>query len=195
VSATLVRPGRRFAVAEATVDASGRRRCFARAVLVRRDPVALPPRWQPPSPPAPAPPSEGVVTPFPVEDSSGAGEGFHRTAFDIRFVEGDYGTGPADVWFRLRRPLVDDVPATPLELLAAAADFGNGVSHVVGFEQWLFVNLDLSIRVLRPPQGEWIALAARSDLREDGTGVATSILHDTDGPVGSAAQTLFVAPR
>jgi acyl-Coa thioesterase superfamily protein/acyl-CoA thioesterase superfamily protein len=195
VSATLVRPGRRFAVAEAVVDASGRRRCFARAVLARREPIALPARWQPPPAPPLAPPSAGTSSPFPDQDADGSREGFHLTAFDIRFVAGDYGRGPADVWFRLRRPLVDDVPATPLERLAAAADFGNGVSHVIDFHEWLFVNLDLSIRVLRPPQGDWIALSARSDLRDDGTGVATSTLHDTAGPVGSAAQTLFVAPR
>jgi hypothetical protein len=195
VAATLVRPGRRFAVAEAAVDAGGRRRCFARAALVRREPVALPPRWGPPAPPALPPPSEGSRFAFPVPGPDGLDDGFHRTAFDIRFVAGDYGPGPADVWFRLRRPLVDDMPASPLALLAAAADFGNGVSHVVDFQEWLFANLDLSVRVARPPRGEWIGLAARTDVRDDGTGVAWSTLHDLDGPVGSAEQTLFVAPR
>jgi acyl-CoA thioesterase len=82
-----------------------------------------------------------------------------------------------------------------LETLAAAADFGNGVSHVVDFERFLFVNLDLSIQVAREPRGEWIALAARTALGQDGTGVARSTLHDADGPVGDATQTLFVAPR
>src|SRR5919198_479787 len=142
-----------------------------------------------------AAPEEGWSSPFPVEGSAGAEDAFHRSVFDIRFVAGDYGRGPADVWFRLRRPLVDASPATPLEALAAAADFGNGVSHVLDFERFLFINLDLSIQVLRPPRGEWIGLAARTELSDDGTGVARSTLHDRDGPVGSAAQTLFVAAR
>src|SRR4051812_7212182 len=37
VRAEVVRPGRRFAIAEATVDAEDRRCCVARAVLVRRE--------------------------------------------------------------------------------------------------------------------------------------------------------------
>jgi acyl-CoA thioesterase len=194
VRAEVVRPGRRFAVAEVTVSAEDRRCCIARAVLVRREPVGLPEHWAP-DPALPLPdPAEGAVSPFPVE-GSGAPEGFHVSAFEIRFVGGDYGSGPADVWFRFVRPLVDDAPATPLETLAAVADFGNGVSHVVDFEQFLFVNLDLSIQVVRPPEGEWIALAARTDLRDDGTGVASSVVHDLAGAVGTATQTLFVAAR
>jgi acyl-CoA thioesterase len=59
----------------------------------------------------------------------------------------------------------------------------------------VFINLDLSIQVLRHPRGEWIGLAARTELSDDGTGVARSTLHDDDGAVGNAAQTLFVAPR
>lgn len=195
VAARVARPGRRFAIAEATVQADGRDCCFARAVLVRREPVALPPHWSPEPVPVLPSPDAGERSPFPVEGSGGSEDGFHRTAFEIRFVGGDYGRGPADVWFRLVRPLVDAAPATPLEALAAAADFGNGVSHVVDFERFLFVNLDLSIQVAREPRGEWIGLAARTALGEDGTGVVSTVLHDRDGAVGDASQTLFVAPR
>jgi hypothetical protein len=195
VAASVVRPGRRFAVAEATVEAEGRCRCFARAVLVRREPVPLPEHWSPTGVPSLPAPEEGTPSAFPVQGASEDGDGFHLTVFDMRFVGGDYGVGPADVWFRLRRPLVDDSAATPLETLAAAADFGNGVGHVLDFERFLFVNLDLAIQVTRPPRGEWIGLAARTELGDDGTGVARSVLHDRDGAVGSASQTLFVAPR
>jgi hypothetical protein len=195
VAASVVRPGRRFAVAEASVEGAGRRCCLARAVLVRREPVALPEHWTQPPPVALPAPDDGAVSPFPVEGTGHPKEGFHRTAFDIRFVGGDSGRGPADVWFRLRRPLVDATPATSLETLAAAADFGNGVSRVVDFQEFLFVNLDLSIQVTRPPTGAWIGLAARTVLGPDGTGVARSTLHDRDGAVGDATQTLFVAAR
>src|SRR5919197_379310 len=145
VAAEVVRPGRRFAVVEATIDADGRRCCFARAVLVRRGPVELADHWEPEPPTPLAAPEEGWSSPFPVEGSAGAEDAFHRSVFDI--------------------------------------------------ELFLFINPDLSIQVLRPPRGEWIGLAARTELSDDGTGVARSTLHDRDGPVGSAAQTLFVAAR
>jgi acyl-Coa thioesterase superfamily protein/acyl-CoA thioesterase superfamily protein len=196
VAASVVRPGRRFAVAEATIAADGRPSCVARAVLVRREPVALPEHWtSPPAERLPSP-SEGATSAFADHGPpAAADEGFHLTAFDLRFVAGDYGVGPADVWFRLRRPLVDASPASPLETLTAAADFGNGVSHVLEFQRFLFVNLDLSIQLAREPRGEWIGLAARTTLTDEGTGVARSTLHDGDGAVGDATQTLFVAPR
>jgi acyl-CoA thioesterase len=195
VAASVLRLGRRFAVADATVTSDGRACCLARAVLVRREPVALPSHWAPPAPEPMAPPSEGAPATFTASRPGDPAEAFHLTALDLRFVAGDYGSGPADVWFRFRRPLVDDAPASALETLAAAADFGNGVSHVLDFERFLFVNLDLSIQVAREPCRGWIALAARTALGEDGTGVARSTLHDADGPVGDATQTLFVAPR
>jgi len=196
VAASVVRAGRRFAVAEATISADGRTSCAARAVLVRREPVTLPEHWTLPAPERLAPPSSGIHSSFADHGPPpAADEAFHLTAFDLRFVVGDYGVGPADVWFRLRRPLVDASPASPLETLAAAADFGNGVSHVLDFGGFLFVNLDLSIQVAREPRGDWVGLAARTTLGDDGTGIARSTLHDGDGAVGDATQTLFVAPR
>jgi hypothetical protein len=49
--------------------------------------------------------------------------------------------------------------------------------------------------VAREPRGEWIGLASRTALGEDGTGAVRTALHDRDGAVGDATQTLFVAPR
>src|SRR4051794_5908993 len=121
VAASVLRPGRRFAVAEATVASDGRACCLARAVLVRREPVTLPSHWAPPAPEPMAPPSEGAPAPFTASRPGDPAEAFHLTALDLRFVAGDYGSGPADVWFRFRRPLVDDAPASALETLAAAA--------------------------------------------------------------------------
>ena len=195
VAASVVRPGRRFAVAEATVEADGQRRCFARAMLVRREPVALPPHWSPPAPPSLAAPEEGEPSQFPVEGAVGFDEAFHLTAFDIRFVGGDYHAGPADVWFRLRRPLSTTSRPRRWRRWQRRRTSATASAHVLDFERFLFVNLDLGIQITRAPAGEWIGLAARTELGDDGTGVARSVLHDVSGPVGSASQTLFVAPR
>ena len=115
---------------------------------------------------------------------------------EIRFVDGTgFGLGPAHAWFRLARPLIDDEAASPLARAVAAADFGNGVSRIVDFDRYLFVNTDLTVHLHREPAGEWVLLDARTRLEPHGAGLAHSILSDEHGPLGLAAQSLFVAER
>ena len=76
------------------------------------------------------------------------------------------------------------------------ADFGNGVSAVAAVRAaTLFINADLHIHLHREPRGEWIGLDARTLLHAGGTALAESVLHDLDGPVGRAFQTLVVQAR
>ena len=77
----------------------------------------------------------------------------------------------------------------------AAADFGNGISRVVDFEAYLFVNTDLTVHLHREPAGEWVLLDARTRLEPHGAGLAHSILSDERGRLGLSAQSLFVAAR
>ena len=107
------------------------------------------------------------------------------------------GPAPGECRLRDRRrhPLLCDEQATPLARLVATADFGNGVSSELPFEEYLFINADLSIHLWRAPAGEWIGLDARTLLHGGGMGVAESVLHDSGGPVGRAFQTLVVQPR
>jgi hypothetical protein len=115
---------------------------------------------------------------------------------EIRFVDDtSFGLGPAHAWFRLARPLIDDQDASPLARAVAAADFGNGVSRIVEFDRYLFVNTDLTVHLHREPAGEWVMLDARTRLEPHGAGLAQSILSDEHGPLGLAAQSLFVAER
>jgi hypothetical protein len=96
---------------------------------------------------------------------------------------------------RLRHPLLPDQPLSPLVRLAATADFGNGVAAVLPFDEYLFINADLTITLNRRPRGEWIGLNARTLLHPDGIGWAESVLHDEHGPVGRAEQALVVQRR
>ncbi|MCK4178121.1 thioesterase family protein [Aciditerrimonas ferrireducens] len=122
--------------------------------------------------------------------------GFHSAGAEVRFVDGAFDEpGPATAWVRLAVPVVPDRPPSPLQRAAAAADFGNGLSAVLPFENWRFVNPDLTVVLARPPVGEWVAVEARTDLGVPGTALARSILHDEQGPFGSAAQCLVVEPR
>ena len=194
VRAELARPGRRLQLVEAELAVVGRPVVRCRAVRMRRGEVALPDLAEaaPSRPPGPAEAVEDPGSGAP----GGPAEGFHRSGMEIRFAGGtDYGPGPALAWFRIARPLVDDEPASPLARVAAAADFGNGVSRVVDWTRWLFVNTDLTIHLHREPAGEWVLLDARTVLERTGTGLAWSALHDETGPLGLAAQSLYVEAR
>jgi hypothetical protein len=191
VTARTTRAGRNVQLAEAELAADGTVVLRARAMRMRRASVELP--AQPIDEP-PQGPGEARPDPFPVGD--GPAEGFHLTAMDIRFLEGTgYGQGPALAWFRLGRPLIDDQPPSPLARTLVAADFGNGVSRVLDFETHLFVNTDLTVHLHREPAGEWVLLDARTRVEETGAGLAWSVLGDERGPIGIAAQSLFVAAR
>ncbi len=85
--------------------------------------------------------------------------------------------------------------ASALVRLVATADFGNGISAELPFDKYLFINADLTVHLWRAPQGEWIGLDAKTVLMDGGVGTAESVLHDADGPVGRAVQTLVVQPR
>ncbi len=189
----VVRPGRRLQVVEADLDAGGRTVVRARASRLADGSAPLPAHADAIGPPGGGP--EGAVASgFPFE--AGDAQGFHRTAMEIRFAAGtSYGQGPALAWFRFARPLVDDEQPSPLALVAAAADFGNGVSRVLEFDSHLFVNVDLSIHLHREPRGAWVLLDARSRVEPHGAGLATSTLYDERGPIGLAAQSLYVADR
>jgi hypothetical protein len=121
---------------------------------------------------------------------------FAPDTMEIRFVAGGFrARGPATAWFRMRVPLLAGEEASPLQRLAAAGDFGNGISSPLNWDEYLFINPDLTLYIERPPQGEWIALDARTSIAEGGIGVSESILYDSAGRVGRATQALLVAPR
>ena len=193
VRAEVTKPGRRFQIADGEIAARGRPVVRVRAVLLRRGDVVLPGGHADAEAPPGGGPERGEPAPFPVD---GETEGFHRTGMEIRFGgQTNYGPGPALAWFRFARPLIDDETPSPAARVAAAADFGNGVSRVVDFDRFLFVNTDLTIHLHREPQGEWVLLDSRTWLERAGLGLAHSRLHDERGPLGLAAQSLFVEAR
>lgn len=120
---------------------------------------------------------------------------FAATAMEMRWLAGEGELGPSTVWMRLRFPVVEGRPTSPLISLAAAADFGNGVGATLPFSTWVFINADLSIHLHRRPEGEWIGLESRTFASAGGCGLAESVLHDRRGPVGRASQSLVVGHR
>jgi hypothetical protein len=101
--------------------------------------------------------------------------------------------GPATDWIRLRVPLVAGEPTPPLARVAAAADFGNGISWVLPPDQgYRFINPDLTVYLHRPLAGEWVCLEAVTAVEPIGIGLAESRLWDERGPIGRALQSLLL---
>ena len=111
---------------------------------------------------------------------------------ETRTARGRIFDGPCAIWFRLRHPLLDGETPSAYQRVAVAADSGNGISAVLDYERYSFVNSDLTIHLLRPPVGEWICLDARTWLGTNGCGLAESALYDTQGLIGRATQSLAV---
>lgn len=192
VGTEVVRSGRRFQVVDATLHAGERPACLARAVRVRR--ADLPGAAASPASAVtrlPSPEHGEPMKPF----SQDASEQFHPDACEIVRVGGAFGSGAVAAWIRLRCPVVTGSQPSQLQRVAAAADFANGLSWILPFGEWLFVNTELTIHLAREPAGEWIGLDARSSISDAGFGLSTATLHDVGGPFGACAQSLFVQPR
>jgi hypothetical protein len=196
---TVVRPGRKVMLLDATLRLASDEGVLARAraLLVRRAEVALPhddPNLGPHlTPRATLPgPDEGVVT----ASSRDEYVAFHNTGVELRFVAGEFdAAGPATVWIRLAQPLLLGEELTPLQRVAAAADFANGVSKVLDFSTHLFINPELTIHQFRPAEGEWIGLDAVTHHGPDGVGLSDTALYDERGRIGHSAQSLFIGRR
>jgi acyl-CoA thioesterase len=84
---------------------------------------------------------------------------------------------------------------TPYQRVAAAADFGNGISSLADFESLTYINPDLTIALHRLPIGEWVCLDAASRLETHGVGFAESALFDEQGRIGRSIQSVLVEAR
>lgn len=196
----VVRDGRRVQMVDAalrlTADESGLpagtsvMRC--RAVRIRSGAVPTPDAAAQDEPP-PAPPPRDLTRFDGLE--GWAREGFWD-AVDVRFVFGMLGeAGPGTAWTRLLHPIADGVPTTPLVRAAAAADFGNGIGSPLPWQEFVYINPDLTISLHRQPDEAWIGIAADSVAQPTGIGLTTSTLFDARGRFGSASQSLFLDTR
>jgi len=191
VEAEVVRPGKRVQLVEASLSNGEGELMRARAWRLRRGEIEIPSDVL--STPAPPPgPEQGSQPEF---FATGQDVGYH-TAMEWRSVGGGFlEPGPATVWIRMRCPLLAGEEPTPLQRTLVAADVGNGISAVLDWSRYLFVNVDLSVHLERMPEGEWVCVDAVTLPQPSGTGTAESVLSDERGRIGRAAQTLLIAER
>jgi hypothetical protein len=114
----------------------------------------------------------------------------------MRAAHGRFGVpGPGAIWYRVDRPLVEGAQVSQAMRAVVAADFCNGTSAVLDFEQWTFLNADLTVSFAREPVGEWILVDAESWIGPDGAGLAMARLADVSGYFGRAVQSLVIEKR
>lgn len=120
---------------------------------------------------------------------------FHNTAMQTRLAAGAPGTGRAGAWFRLSVPVLPGRAPSPAARAVAAADFGNGISTPLPFDQYLFTNPDLTVYLHRPPAAEWVGVDSETRVEPTGIGLTRTALYDERGPIGVAQQDLVVRAR
>jgi hypothetical protein len=201
VRAAVVRPGRRVQVLEGSISTpDGTEVLKARAQRVLAAPLSAGGELSADRGAVEA--AGGTLAPpasWSTAEPSGFGHGhilFPGDGMEIRFVEGSFlASGPATAWFRLKVPVVAGETPTPLQRMAAASDYPNGISAELDWSRYLFINPDLALYVEREPVGEWIALRAATRVLAGGSGVAQAVLYDEQGRIGRSLQSLYVAER
>lgn len=180
------RPGRSVELVQAVLSAGGRDVARAEGWRVLRTTESVPSRDRP------APELPSSAAPVVMGDWVDG----YLSAVEWRFAAGTFGEpGPSTAWTRLKHPLVPDEEPTPLVRVLAVADSGNGVSSELPIGQWQFINPELTVHLHREAVGEWVCLDARTTISPGGSGLATSVLSDSEGPLGVGAQSLLVSPR
>lgn len=188
------RPGRKVSLVSAVLTAEGTEVARVRALRIRAADVALADGANFGRGEMPAGPEAGRA-----ERPTFAGSdlvAFHSHGCEHRFVTGSWvDPGPVAVWVRLRHPVVDGETPSGVQRVAAAADFGNGVSGSLPYERYLYINPDLTVHLLRPPVGDWVGMRTTSWYGPVGAGLAESALFDEAGRLGRSCQSLLVELR
>lgn len=179
-----VKPGARTRLFGGTLRVDGQEVCRASCLAIRTKDLAIARATAP----AMARPEQAAPYEFPFFMQP---VGYH-SAMELRVAEGGIGHGYAKAWLRMRVPLVLGRPTSPLSRVAIAADSGNGVSARLDWRKWLFINPDLTIHLHRPPAGEWVGLETITEVEPHGIGLAATVLHDEDGPIGRGMQSLYL---
>lgn len=185
ITSRVIRPGRRIALVDAALSVGDDVVMLARAWFMRIADVDVPRTRRPESPP------KGNA-PAVIPDSWGSG---YLQAIEWLEASGTFAEpGPATAWSRPRYPLVAGRELTGIERVMVVADSGNGLSAAADPTQLIYVNPELSVHLLRPPEGEWIWMSAETFLDQCGVGLAITTLGDRSGQIGTGNQSLFVAP-
>lgn len=188
---TVVKPGRRTRVIEATLaDDSG---VVARATsqwVTHRPSEAPPSSHAVPARPALA------ADPGAVEGMDYPRPGFNCDAIELRPLQGTTETaGPGVTWVRLRIPVVEGEPTSGLLSIMTLSDVGIAVGWEPSPTGAAFINPDVTLQINRYPVGPWVLMDSQVHASHHGVGFCETVLGDDAGPFGRVLQTLVEAPE
>ena len=92
-------------------------------------------------------------------------------------------------------PLIAGEEPSPLQRLAAAADFPNGIATTLSWDEYMFINPDLTLYIEREPVGEWICLDAHDARRAGGVGARRGASSTTSAAASGARCSRCWSPR
>ena len=201
VTATTVKGGRRTALIDAEIRAlpagsqaprSGR--LVARATS----------QWLTPTIPSGEPAADGrSLPPIPAERADpGANPdidyprpGFNADAIDLRFVGGSTEEpGPGRTWLRLDHPLMAGEEPSPLVRITTLADLGAAIGWDYSPTGGAYINTDVTLQLLRVPQGEWFFFDAATIGTAQGLAGTHTVISDQRGLLGWVLQSQVEAP-
>ena len=117
--------------------------------------------------------------------------GFNGDAVEVRPLIGTTEEpGPASIWVRLRSPVVEGEPTSPLLSLITLTDFAAAVGWDRSPSGAAFINTDVTVQINRYPVGPWLLLDSRTHASPIGVGFLETTVSDDAGPFGRVLQTL-----
>ena len=196
ISAVMIKPGRRSAIAAAEIRHDGRLlvRASSHWAASRSHPGQTDGHEadRPDVPPRPV----DALDPGADEEMDYPRPGFNCDAVELRSVRGTTeDPGPGLIWVRLRPAVVADRAVTPFTRAATISDLGIAIGWEHSPSGEGFINSDVTLQLSRPVQGPWLCLDSRIHGNSAGTGFCESILSDDHGVVGRVLQSLVETPH
>jgi hypothetical protein len=180
---------------DAVATSDGREVAAARAVVVRRTDLDLPPEvLDHPSPfdPTAAPPLD--------EPNRAAEEIIGWPSFDSRAIVFDRfrveGDDRIHQWIRVLTTVIEGTELSGAEVAVVAADYAqSAVFRHLPMSEWSYRNAELTVHLARAPVGPWIGMRSEALVQPVGAGWNAADLFDAHGRVGRSAATLVVERR
>lgn len=180
----VARPGRTIELVEATLAHDGRNVVELRAWLMQSRDTA---RYAGTSHPRIAPPQE-----MPQWDPSTVWPGGFIASAEVRRTQ--HEPGRASYWVRTPVALLEDEEVSTYARAASLFDIANGMSVRVDPKEVAFPNVDLTAHLFAEPRSDWLGFDTTVALGPIGLGLTSSVIHDTEGPIGTISQCLTVRP-